>query len=88
MQVWRELTKQWQATQGGSGAPPDMLKEKVVHGDIARLRTGFNSIDKNRSGTLSTRELAAVMKAMGTRATIEELEDMVSDISDRCAGPL
>ena len=41
------------------------------------LHDAFNSIDMDMSGAISTSELADLLKSMGTRATIEELEDMV-----------
>lgn len=46
-------------------------------GNLSAIYEGFCLIDTNHSGTISSGELAAVLKAMGTRATAEELEDMV-----------
>ena len=41
------------------------------------LHKAFNSIDEDHGGSISAQELASVLKSMGTRATIEELNDMV-----------
>lgn len=50
---------------------------------MAVLHDAFNSIDNDMSGAISTSELADLLKSMGTRATIEELEDMVRGGSSR-----
>ena len=50
---------------------------------MAVLHDAFNSIDMDMSGAISTSELADLLKSMGTRATIEELEDMVCTGGER-----
>lgn len=46
-------------------------------GQVSPFRAVFDAADKDDNESLSMRELQRVLRAMGTRATIEELLDMV-----------
>ena len=46
-------------------------------GNLQAMWKAFDSIDTDHGGSISSHELADVLKAMGTRATAEELADMV-----------
>ena len=46
-------------------------------GNMSAGHEAFNSIETDLSGSIGTGELANLLKDMGTRATIEELEEMV-----------
>ncbi|KAJ9534565.1 hypothetical protein QJQ45_022081, partial [Haematococcus lacustris] len=54
--------------------------EFVVSGDLRPFREAFDAIDTNENGALSSHELAQVLRMMGTRATVEELSDMVREL--------
>ncbi len=46
---------------------------------MSLLIEAFNAIDSDHSGSISSHEIGDLLKGMGTRATIEELDDMVRE---------
>ncbi|KAG1679821.1 hypothetical protein FOA52_012733 [Chlamydomonas sp. UWO 241] len=79
LDLHEHFTRMWQqrASDLRAGTPKDSY---TVTADLAPIRRAFNMIDTNESGSIGTAELASVLTAMGTRATSDELEDMVNEI--------
>lgn len=57
--------------------PCTLITTPPRKGDLEAVRAAFELIDRHDSGAIGKSDLAAVLKAMGTRATAEELQDMV-----------
>ncbi len=75
MEMWLKRANDWkgqavEARQGGYS----------LNCDLSVLRKAFALIDTGGDGKISGLELSAVLKAMGTRATAGELENMVYEI--------
>lgn len=63
--------------------PEDMEERRVRD-----LREAFELFDKDGSGSISTEELASVMRALGQNPTPEEIQDMVNGIDDNSDGEI
>ncbi|XP_031243434.1 calmodulin-like [Mastomys coucha] len=54
----------------------DQLTEK----QIAEFKEAFSLFDKDRDGTITTKELGIVMRSLGQNPTEVELQDMVKEV--------
>eukprot|EP00798_Chlamydomonas_sp_ICE-L_P012992 gene12992-5355_t len=77
MPAWQELTHQWRLAM--QEARP-MKCDITLSGDLSSVRRVFNHFDADESGYISTFEIASVLRALGTRLTSEELDDMVQEL--------
>merc|ERR1719325_456328 len=60
-------------------APGDKYSVKLTDEEMDAFKETFMMFDKDGDGTVSTRELGAVMRSLGNNPTEEELEDMIDD---------
>ena len=56
--------------------------------DIAEFKEMFSLFDKERDGTISTRDLGTVMRALGQTPLEFELQDMVKEVVPDCNGTI
>ena len=56
------------------------LTEPVTPGGTTELRRAFREFDLNGDGSISKTELADVIKVLGSTATQEEVDDMISKV--------
>ncbi|GAX84849.1 hypothetical protein CEUSTIGMA_g12270.t1 [Chlamydomonas eustigma] len=72
IEMWMKRAEDWKAK----------IKDQVysVKCDLDLMLRAFQMIDTSGDGAISSAELAVVLREMGTRATAEELEDMVNEI--------
>ena len=67
----------------GSWFPPrfcvagDKYSVKLTDEEMDAFKETFMMFDKDGDGTVSTKELGAVMRSLGNNPTEEELEDMI-----------
>ena len=52
----------------------------VTDAELDSFKETFMMFDKDRDGSVSTKELGAVMRSLGNNPTEEELEDMIDVI--------
>ena len=48
----------------------------------AEFQEAFNLFDKDGDGTITIDELATVMKSLGQKPTLQELEDMIKEVDN------
>ena len=63
-------------------APGQKYSVKLTDAELDSFKETFMMFDKDGDGTVSTKELGAVMRSLGNNPTEEELEEMIED-SDR-----
>ncbi len=56
------------------------MVDELNEEDIAEFKEAFNLFDKDRSGTISTIELAIVMRSLGLNPSEAELQDMINEV--------
>jgi len=52
---------------------------KVTDAELDQFKETFMMFDKDGDGTVSTKELGAVMRSLGNNPTMEELEELIED---------
>ena len=55
----------------------DKYSVKLTDEEMDAFKETFMMFDKDGDGTVSTKELGAVMRSLGNNPTEEELEDMI-----------
>ena len=55
----------------------DKYSVKLTDAELDSFKETFMMFDKDGDGTVSTKELGAVMRSLGNNPTEEELEDMI-----------
>nr|XP_037276736.1 calmodulin-A-like [Rhipicephalus microplus] len=65
---------------GGGPSPSDSSCSLLPEETIAELREAFALFDKKGSGTISTKELGNVIRALGQNPTEAELKDMIAEV--------
>ncbi|KAH8381938.1 hypothetical protein KR009_001095, partial [Drosophila setifemur] len=53
---------------------------ELTEEQVAEFKEAFSQFDKDATGTISTRELGAVMRILGQNPTEGELQDLISEI--------
>jgi calmodulin len=56
------------------------MTSKLTEEQIAEFKEAFSLFDKNGDGTVTTKELLTVMRALGRNPTQEELADMLNGV--------
>ncbi|KAL4239033.1 hypothetical protein ACF0H5_003737 [Mactra antiquata] len=56
------------------------MAEQMQEEQIAEFKEAFSLFDKNGDGTISSKELGIVMRALGQNPTEAELTDMINEI--------
>ena len=51
--------------------------EGMSQDEVAELKSAFTMFDKDGDGTVSTKELGAVLRSLGSNPTPEEIDDMI-----------
>ena len=54
--------------------------ENLTEAQIAEFKESFSTYDKDGDGTISTKELGKLMKALGQRPSPAELQDMINEV--------
>ena len=57
-----------------------MAVDQLTGKQITELREAFSLFDKDKSGTISARELGTVMRSLGQNPTEVELQDMINEV--------
>eukprot|EP00092_Neocalanus_flemingeri_P017543 GFUD01018981.1.p1 GENE.GFUD01018981.1~~GFUD01018981.1.p1 ORF type:complete len:197 (+),score=79.41 GFUD01018981.1:114-704(+) len=60
-------------------SPADKYSVKISDEEIENYKQMFMMFDKDGDGTVSTKELGAVMRSIGSNPTEEELEEMIDN---------
>merc|ERR1712079_792124 len=60
-------------------APGDKYSVKLTDEEMDAFKETFMMFDKDGDGTVSTKELGAVMRTLGNNPTQEELEELIDD---------
>uniref|UniRef100_A0A1I8GS05 Calmodulin n=1 Tax=Macrostomum lignano TaxID=282301 RepID=A0A1I8GS05_9PLAT len=68
----------------GSAATTDSLTEE----QIEEFREAFSLFDKDGDGTITNKELASVMRALGQNPTQEELKEMIKEVDQDGSGSI
>merc|ERR1712227_623376 len=58
------------------------LKEDLSEEQIAEFKEAFVLFDKDGDGTITTKELATVMRSLGQNPTEAELQDMINEVDE------
>ena len=53
---------------------------KISDAEMDSFKETFMMFDKDGDGTVSTKELGAVMRSLGNNPTTEELEEMIGEV--------
>ena len=62
-----------------------MTKAELSQEQVEELRQAFDMFDRDKGGSISTRELGYTMRAMGMNPTEAEILDLLCEV--RLAGP-
>ncbi|GBG62061.1 hypothetical protein CBR_g28538 [Chara braunii] len=65
-----------------------MGKETLTEAQITDLKVAFELFDKDKDGTISTEELAEVMKKLGTTVSEEEVKMLIADVDADHSGKI
>merc|ERR1719246_163490 len=57
-----------------------MGDEQLTEEQIAEFKEAFSLFDKDGDGTITTKELATVMRSLGQNPTEAELQDMINEV--------
>merc|ERR1712072_1510682 len=60
----------------GTASMADQLTEE----QIAEFKEAFSLFDKDGDGTITTKDLGAVMRSLGQNPTAAELQDMINEV--------
>ena len=55
----------------------DKYSVKITDAELESFKETFMMFDKDGDGTVSTKELGAVMRSLGNNPTMEELEELI-----------
>ncbi|KAL0481091.1 calmodulin [Acrasis kona] len=64
------------------------MAEKLSEDQVQEFKEAFSLFDKDGDGTISTKELGTVMRALGQNPTETELADMVRDVDTNNNGTI
>ena len=53
---------------------------KIIIIIIAELKEAFSLFDKDRDGSITSKELGTVMRSLGHNPTVVELRDMINEV--------
>lgn len=56
------------------------MADQLLEEQIAEYKQAFSLFDKDGDGTITTKELGAVMRSLGQNPTEEELQDMIYEV--------
>ncbi|KAH8313449.1 hypothetical protein KR067_005961, partial [Drosophila pandora] len=59
-----------------------LIMSDLTEEQVAEFKEAFIQFDKDGTGKISTRELGAVMRALGQNPTESELQDMIAEIDN------
>ena len=57
-----------------------MAKSELSEEQVEELRQAFDMFDRDKGGSISTRELGYTMRAMGMNPTEAELLDLINEV--------
>ena len=57
-----------------------MAKAELSQEQVEELRQAFDMFDRDKGGSISTRELGYTMRAMGMNPTEAELLDLINEV--------
>ena len=66
--------------ESGKQNQGDVIASLLSEEQVAEFKEEFNKFDENGDGTVTTEELAVVMKNLGQNPTEEQLKDMVEEV--------
>lgn len=58
------------------------MVDKLTEGQIDRFKNAFNLFDKDGDGTVRSREVGTVMRALGLNPTESEVNDLVNEVDE------
>lgn len=58
------------------------MVDKLTEGQIERFKNAFNLFDKDGDGTVRSREVGTVMRALGLNPTESEVNDLVNEVDE------
>lgn len=64
------------------------MTEKLSEEQIQEFKEAFSLFDKDGDGTISTKELGTVMRALGQNPTEAEIQDMIKDVDKDNSGSI
>lgn len=56
------------------------MADALTEEEVEEFREAFSLFDKNGDGTITSNELAVVMKSLGQKTTESELQDMINEV--------
>uniref|UniRef100_A0A8C4T1S0 EF-hand domain-containing protein n=1 Tax=Erpetoichthys calabaricus TaxID=27687 RepID=A0A8C4T1S0_ERPCA len=56
------------------------MADQLTQEQIAEFKEAFSVFDKDGDGTITTQELATVMKSLGQTLTDKELQEMINEV--------
>merc|ERR1712088_822872 len=56
------------------------MADQLTEEQIAEFKEAFSLFDKDGAGTITTKELATVMRSLGQNPTEAELQDMINEV--------
>lgn len=62
------------------------VAKKLTNEQLEDIKETFNTFDKDGDGSITTKELGAVIKSMGQNATEAEIQDMINDMDENGDG--
>jgi len=65
-----------------------MSKSSLSSEQIQEFKEAFSLFDKDGDGTISTKELGTVMRALGQSPTESELNDMINEVDSDQSGSI
>ncbi|XP_075260614.1 calmodulin-like [Convolutriloba macropyga] len=68
--------------------PEDPVLSDLTDEEIAEFREAFQHFDKDRDGTISTKELGVVLRSLGQNPTEQELTEMINEVDEDGNGTL
>merc|ERR1712241_1353963 len=60
----------------------NQIREDLTDEQIAEFKEAFVLFDKDGDGTITTKELATVMRSLGQHPTESELQDMINEVDE------
>jgi len=66
----------------------DLLAEQLTDDQIQEFKEAFALFDKDGNGTITAKELGAVMRGLGQNPSEEEIRTMIDEVDTDCNGSI